>query len=136
MRAKMTLKTAAVAVAIVCISAFSITVVAEDPYRFFNWNVTYGDIYPLGVRQQVFDSLFYFHLIHSKHNNILCVLLSHTLTQTGNTYQRSIPRSRHSFCYQRQPHHQCLQQLGPAISPLLVLTLHFQLISKHQMKKK
>ncbi|KAF6168224.1 hypothetical protein GIB67_011609 [Kingdonia uniflora] len=24
----------------------------EDPYRFFNWNVTYGDIYPLGVRQQ------------------------------------------------------------------------------------
>ncbi|XP_052203218.1 L-ascorbate oxidase homolog [Diospyros lotus] len=25
---------------------------AEDPYRFFNWNVTYGDIYPLGVRQQ------------------------------------------------------------------------------------
>ena len=28
-------------------------VTAEDPYRFFNWNVTYGDIYPLGVRQQV-----------------------------------------------------------------------------------
>lgn len=26
---------------------------AEDPYRFFNWNVTYGDIYPLGVKQQV-----------------------------------------------------------------------------------
>lgn len=25
---------------------------AEDPYRFFDWNVTYGDIYPLGVRQQ------------------------------------------------------------------------------------
>lgn len=29
---------------------------AEDPYRFFNWNVTYGDIYPLGVRQQVHQS--------------------------------------------------------------------------------
>lgn len=28
-------------------------VTAEDPYRFLNWNVTYGDIYPLGVRQQV-----------------------------------------------------------------------------------
>ncbi|XP_030523033.1 L-ascorbate oxidase homolog [Rhodamnia argentea] len=28
------------------------TVTAEDPYRFFDWNVTYGDIYPLGVRQQ------------------------------------------------------------------------------------
>ncbi|PSS21786.1 L-ascorbate oxidase [Actinidia chinensis var. chinensis] len=25
---------------------------AEDPYRFFTWNVTYGNIYPLGVRQQ------------------------------------------------------------------------------------
>ncbi|KAM1218430.1 hypothetical protein TB2_045553 [Malus domestica] len=24
----------------------------EDPYRFYNWNVTYGDIYPLGVKQQ------------------------------------------------------------------------------------
>eukprot|EP00268_Persea_americana_P028807 TRINITY_DN27939_c0_g2_i4.p1 TRINITY_DN27939_c0_g2~~TRINITY_DN27939_c0_g2_i4.p1 ORF type:complete len:341 (+),score=36.87 TRINITY_DN27939_c0_g2_i4:284-1306(+) len=24
----------------------------EDPYRFFTWNVTYGDIYPLGVRQR------------------------------------------------------------------------------------
>ncbi|KAK6939268.1 Multicopper oxidase, N-terminal [Dillenia turbinata] len=27
-------------------------VVADDPYRFFNWNVTYGTIYPLGVPQQ------------------------------------------------------------------------------------
>lgn len=25
---------------------------ADDPYRFFNFNVSYGDIYPLGVRQQ------------------------------------------------------------------------------------
>ncbi|CAN1232519.1 L-ascorbate oxidase homolog [Linum perenne] len=24
----------------------------ESPYRFYNWNVTYGDIYPLGVKQQ------------------------------------------------------------------------------------
>lgn len=31
-----------------------ITIVnGEDPYRFFTWNITYGDIYPLGVRQQV-----------------------------------------------------------------------------------
>ncbi|PON33668.1 Copper-resistance protein [Parasponia andersonii] len=27
-------------------------VCAEDPYRFFDWNITYGDIYPLGVRQR------------------------------------------------------------------------------------
>ncbi|KAI5444412.1 hypothetical protein KIW84_012876 [Lathyrus oleraceus] len=25
---------------------------AEDPYKFFNWNVTHGDICPLGVRQR------------------------------------------------------------------------------------
>ncbi|KAE8696741.1 hypothetical protein F3Y22_tig00110647pilonHSYRG00119 [Hibiscus syriacus] len=24
----------------------------ENPYRVFTWNVTYGDVYPLGVRQQ------------------------------------------------------------------------------------
>ncbi|KAL6209179.1 hypothetical protein ACLB2K_020122 [Fragaria x ananassa] len=24
----------------------------EDPYRFFEWNVTYGDIYPLGIKQR------------------------------------------------------------------------------------
>lgn len=25
----------------------------ESPYRWYNWNITYGDIYPLGVKQQV-----------------------------------------------------------------------------------
>lgn len=28
----------------------------EDPYRFYSWNVTYGDIYPLGEKQQVSSS--------------------------------------------------------------------------------
>lgn len=32
----------------------------EDPYRFYTWNVTYGDIYPLGVKQQVPFSYLYF----------------------------------------------------------------------------
>ncbi|XP_064977680.1 L-ascorbate oxidase homolog [Musa acuminata AAA Group] len=27
-------------------------VLGDSPYRFFTWNVTYGDIYPLGVKQQ------------------------------------------------------------------------------------
>lgn len=38
-----------------CISVpllFAVAVRAEDPYRFFTWNITYGDIYPLGIRQQ------------------------------------------------------------------------------------
>lgn len=25
----------------------------DSPYRFFTWKITYGDIYPLGVKQQV-----------------------------------------------------------------------------------
>ncbi|KFK44156.1 hypothetical protein AALP_AA1G222300 [Arabis alpina] len=29
-----------------------IAVAAEDPYRNFEWHVTYGDIYPMGVKQQ------------------------------------------------------------------------------------
>ncbi|XP_022940174.1 L-ascorbate oxidase homolog [Cucurbita moschata] len=31
---------------------FFAAVSADDPYRFFTWNVSYGDIYPLGLRQQ------------------------------------------------------------------------------------
>lgn len=40
------------AVLFICLSLL-IAVVAEDPYRFFEWRVTYGTIYPLGVKQQV-----------------------------------------------------------------------------------
>jgi hypothetical protein len=40
-----------------CLLLFLVLLVAcvsgEDPYRFYTWNVTYGDIYPLGVKQQV-----------------------------------------------------------------------------------
>ncbi|RWW79014.1 hypothetical protein BHE74_00012730 [Ensete ventricosum] len=32
-------------------------VLGDDPYRFFTWNVTYGDIWPMGVKQQVSLSL-------------------------------------------------------------------------------
>lgn len=30
----------------------------DDPYRFFTWNVTFGDIYPLGVKQQVLTVIY------------------------------------------------------------------------------
>ncbi|XP_072956000.1 L-ascorbate oxidase homolog [Typha angustifolia] len=30
----------------------SSSVRGDDPYRFFTWNVTYGDIWPMGVKQQ------------------------------------------------------------------------------------
>lgn len=37
----------------VVLLALAVVAKAESPYRFFDWNVTYGEIFPLGVRQQV-----------------------------------------------------------------------------------
>ncbi|CAN8304514.1 unnamed protein product [Cochlearia groenlandica] len=37
---------------IICLLFIIRIVVAEDPYRFFEWHVTYGNISPLGVEQQ------------------------------------------------------------------------------------
>ena len=31
---------------------------AEDPYRYFTWEVTYGTIAPLGVPQKVCVSIY------------------------------------------------------------------------------
>ncbi|XP_039055795.1 L-ascorbate oxidase homolog isoform X1 [Hibiscus syriacus] len=41
------------AVALLCATsaAFFAIAGADSPYKFFDWNVTFGDIYPLGVRQ-------------------------------------------------------------------------------------
>ncbi|KAK2359043.1 L-ascorbate oxidase protein [Trifolium repens] len=39
-------------VLVVTILFFFTSVKCEDPYRFFTWKVTYGDIYPLGIKQQ------------------------------------------------------------------------------------
>jgi hypothetical protein len=45
---------AAAALAVLaCVCSFVFPAYAEAPYRFFDWNVTYGDINPLGVPQQV-----------------------------------------------------------------------------------
>lgn len=38
---------------------FVACVSGEDPYRFYTWNVTYGDIYPFGIQQQVLYSQSY-----------------------------------------------------------------------------
>ncbi|KAJ0575054.1 putative L-ascorbate oxidase [Helianthus annuus] len=38
---------------LICALFFVISSInGEDPYRFFTWKVTYGDIYPMGVKQQ------------------------------------------------------------------------------------
>ena len=46
----------------------------EDPYRFYTWNVTYGDIYPLGVKQQV-NLFFFFFLFCFVFVVVYCVLV-------------------------------------------------------------
>ncbi|XP_062079168.1 L-ascorbate oxidase homolog [Humulus lupulus] len=56
---------------------------AEDPYRFFDWNVTYGDIYPLGVRQQgiLINGKFPGPDIHSVTNDNLIINVYNSLDE-------------------------------------------------------
>ncbi|KAF6172543.1 hypothetical protein GIB67_007056 [Kingdonia uniflora] len=56
---------------------------AEDPYRFFTWNVTYGDIYPLGVRQQgiLINGQFPGPDIHSVTNDNLIINVFNSLPE-------------------------------------------------------
>ncbi|KAJ0085703.1 hypothetical protein Patl1_09446 [Pistacia atlantica] len=64
------------------VSLFAI-VKADDPYRFFNWNVTYGDIYPLGVRQQgiLINGQFPGPDIHSVTNDNLIINVFNSLKE-------------------------------------------------------
>jgi hypothetical protein len=58
-------------------------VTAEDPYRFFEWNITYGDIYPLGVRQQgiLINGAFPGPDIHSVTNDNLIINVYNSLDE-------------------------------------------------------
>ncbi|KAK7828358.1 l-ascorbate oxidase like protein [Quercus suber] len=70
--------------AVLCVTVFLLaTVGAEDPYRFFNWNVTYGDIYPLGVRQQgiLINGQFPGPDIHSVTNDNLIINVFNSLNE-------------------------------------------------------
>lgn len=53
-----------------------IDVNGENPYRYITWKVTYGDIYPLGVKQQVtyLPSFFlsFFHVFWFLFRGIIC----------------------------------------------------------------
>ncbi|KAK1304910.1 hypothetical protein QJS10_CPB11g02088 [Acorus calamus] len=63
--------------------AFLISVSAEDPYRFFEWNITYGDIYPLGIRQQgiLINGQFPGPDIYSVTNDNLIINVYNSLTE-------------------------------------------------------
>ncbi|RYR41317.1 hypothetical protein Ahy_A08g037718 isoform A [Arachis hypogaea] len=79
-------------------SLFAVTL-AEDPYRFFNWNVTYGDIYPLGVRQRgiLINGQFPGPDIHSVTNDNLIINVFNSLDEPFLLSWNGIQQRRNSF---------------------------------------
>ncbi|KAM7517330.1 hypothetical protein LguiA_006913 [Lonicera macranthoides] len=82
----------------ICVALFAI-VGAEDPYKFFNWNVTYGDIYPLGVRQQgiLINGQFPGPDIHSVTNDNLIINVFNSLDEPFLISWNGIQNRRNSF---------------------------------------
>ncbi|KMS95444.1 hypothetical protein BVRB_008230 [Beta vulgaris subsp. vulgaris] len=74
-------------------------VVAEDPYRFFSWNITYGDIYPLGVRQQgiLINGQFPGPDIHSVTNDNLIINVFNNLDVPFLLSWNGVQNRRNSF---------------------------------------
>uniref|UniRef100_A0A1D1XV66 L-ascorbate oxidase n=1 Tax=Anthurium amnicola TaxID=1678845 RepID=A0A1D1XV66_9ARAE len=71
----------------------------EDPYRFFDWNVTFGDIYPLGVRQQgiLINGQFPGPDIHSVTNDNLIINVHNSLTEPFLISWNGIQQRRNSW---------------------------------------
>ncbi|XP_062101473.1 L-ascorbate oxidase homolog [Humulus lupulus] len=86
--------------ALLCFTASLFAIVrAEDPYRFFDWNVTYGDIYPLGVRQQgiLINGQFPGPDIHSVTNDNLIINVHNSLDEPFLISWNGIQNRRNSF---------------------------------------
>ncbi|KAI9200566.1 hypothetical protein LWI28_009919 [Acer negundo] len=86
--------------AFVCVTLSLFAIVnAEDPYRFFNWNVTYGDIYPLGVKQQgiLINGQFPGPDIHSVTNDNLIINVFNSLDEPFLLSWSGIQQRRNSF---------------------------------------
>lgn len=86
---------------LICTTFFlsGVFVVAEDPYRFFEWNVTYGDIYPLGVRQQgiLINGQFPGPDIHSVTNDNLIINVFNSLNEPFLLSWNGVQQRRNSF---------------------------------------
>ncbi|XP_010428667.1 PREDICTED: L-ascorbate oxidase homolog [Camelina sativa] len=74
-------------------------VTAEDPYRFYEWNVTYGDIYPLGVRQQgiLINGQFPGPDIHSVTNDNIIINVFNSLDEPFLLSWNGVQQRRNSF---------------------------------------
>ncbi|CAI0435001.1 unnamed protein product [Linum tenue] len=72
---------------------------AESPYRFFDWNVTYGDIYPLGVRQRgiLIDGAFPGPDIHCVTNDNLIINVHNSLDEPFLLSWNGMQQRRNSF---------------------------------------
>ncbi|KAF8026267.1 hypothetical protein BT93_F2927 [Corymbia citriodora subsp. variegata] len=72
---------------------------AENPYRFFDWNVTYGDIYPLGVRQQgiLINGQFPGPDIHSVTNDNLIINVFNSLDEPFLISWSGVQQRRNSY---------------------------------------
>ena len=109
-------------------SSLLLTARAEDPYRFYTWNVTFGDIFPLGVKQQVRAPTVRARALRSS-------VLSRSDFEphfrrrygAGDPDQRPVPGAADRRRHQRQHRHQRLQQPPRPVPPLLVnsaLSMH------------
>ncbi|KAL5845405.1 hypothetical protein ACOSQ4_011363 [Xanthoceras sorbifolium] len=86
--------------AFVCVTLSLLSIVnAEDPYRFFNWNVTYGDIYPLGIKQQgiLINGQFPGPDIHSVTNDNLIINVFNSLNEPFLISWSGIQQRRNSY---------------------------------------
>ncbi|BAT91139.1 hypothetical protein LR48_Vigan08g192500 [Vigna angularis] len=74
-------------------------VAAEDPYRFFDWTVTYGDIYPLGVKQQgiLINGQFPGPEIYSVTNDNLIINVRNNLTEPFLLSWNGVQQRRNSY---------------------------------------
>ncbi|CAK9178356.1 unnamed protein product [Ilex paraguariensis] len=72
---------------------------AEDPYRRWNWNVTYGFIYPLGIRQQgiLINGQFPGPDIYSVTNDNLIINVFNSLDEPFLISWNGIQNRRNSF---------------------------------------
>ncbi|XP_011047251.1 PREDICTED: L-ascorbate oxidase homolog isoform X2 [Populus euphratica] len=71
----------------------------EDPYRFHTWNVTYGDIYPLGVKQQgiLINGLFPGPQIESVTNDNLIISVFNSLDEPFLISWNGVQQRRNSW---------------------------------------
>lgn len=71
---------------------------AEDPYRFFTFEVTYGQISPLGVSQRVIVNTLLL-IAHFKMMMMMMISLTYNLFLStitlGHTCQWEVPRPNH-----------------------------------------